>query len=243
MTNTERIQANNAELREAIEMAEKLPDAGEGGTEDLVDMLIENNGGLTSLVNDRVKKVNHYLCNQNANLVELDIPNVESVGNHAFRGCMITELNLPKCTSIGPYAFQSCTKIKTANLPELKTLGGYGLQSCGGLRSIVLPKVERLDTAALYGCWTMHTIDLHICTSISSTSIANCSVLTALILRSPTLCQLEGSGAFNNTPIKNSTGYIYVPKSLVDAYKSATNWSTYAAQIRAIEDYPEICGG
>lgn len=26
MTNTERIQANNAELREAIEMAEKLPD-------------------------------------------------------------------------------------------------------------------------------------------------------------------------------------------------------------------------
>ena len=32
MTNNERIQANNAELREAIEMAEKLPDAGEGGT-------------------------------------------------------------------------------------------------------------------------------------------------------------------------------------------------------------------
>lgn len=32
MTNTERIQANNAELREAIEMAENLPDAGGGGT-------------------------------------------------------------------------------------------------------------------------------------------------------------------------------------------------------------------
>ena len=32
MSNTERIQANNAELREAIEMAEKLPDASEGGT-------------------------------------------------------------------------------------------------------------------------------------------------------------------------------------------------------------------
>ena len=32
MTNTERIQANNAELREAIELAEKLPDASEGGT-------------------------------------------------------------------------------------------------------------------------------------------------------------------------------------------------------------------
>ena len=33
MTNNERITANNAELREAIEMAEKLPDASEGGIE------------------------------------------------------------------------------------------------------------------------------------------------------------------------------------------------------------------
>lgn len=32
MTNNERIQANNAELREAIEMAEKLPEAGDGQT-------------------------------------------------------------------------------------------------------------------------------------------------------------------------------------------------------------------
>lgn len=35
----------------------------------------------------------------------------------------------------------------------------------------------------------------------------------------------------------------YVPTSLVETYKSATNWSTYAEQIRAIEDYPEITGG
>lgn len=35
----------------------------------------------------------------------------------------------------------------------------------------------------------------------------------------------------------------YVPTSLVEEYKSATNWSIYAEQIRAIEDYPEITGG
>jgi len=35
----------------------------------------------------------------------------------------------------------------------------------------------------------------------------------------------------------------YVPASLVEAYKSATNWSTYAERILAIEDYPEITGG
>ena len=37
--------------------------------------------------------------------------------------------------------------------------------------------------------------------------------------------------------------YIYVPRALVEDYKVATNWSTFADRIRAIEDYPEICGG
>ena len=39
MTNTERIQTNNAELREAIQMAETLPDAGGGGV--VVEPIIE----------------------------------------------------------------------------------------------------------------------------------------------------------------------------------------------------------
>jgi hypothetical protein len=47
----------------------------------------------------------------------------------------------------------------------------------------------------------------------------------------------------NNTPIGKGTGYVYVPSALIETYKTATNWSTFAAQFRAIEDYPEICGG
>ena len=43
--------------------------------------------------------------------------------------------------------------------------------------------------------------------------------------------------------LSNERVYVYVPKALVGAYKSATNWSTYANQIRAIEDYPDITGG
>ena len=38
-------------------------------------------------------------------------------------------------------------------------------------------------------------------------------------------------------PIASGAGYIYVPAALVDSYKVATNWSTYAAQFRALEDY------
>jgi hypothetical protein len=52
---------------------------------------------------------------------------------------------------------------------------------------------------------------------------------------------LSNVTAFANTPISASShlgtfGSIYVPASLVDAYKSATNWVTYAARITAIPD-------
>lgn len=67
--------------------------------------------------------------------------------------------------------------------------------------------------------------------------------LEALILRSPILCVLTNTDSFNGSGISNGTTYIYVPKALIEEYKVATNWVTYASQFRAIEDYPEICGG
>jgi hypothetical protein len=41
----------------------------------------------------------------------------------------------------------------------------------------------------------------------------------------------------------SSNAYIYVPAVMVDSYKADAQWSNHAVRIRAIEDYPEICGG
>lgn len=70
-----------------------------------------------------------------------------------------------------------------------------------------------------------------------------CQVLETVIIRTSEICVLDSYMAFTGTPIESGTGYIYVPSALVDSYKAATNWTTYADQIRAIEDYPDICGG
>ena len=79
-------------------------------------------------------------------------------------------------------------------------------------------------------------------TSIGNNAFNGCTKLTSLILRSETMATLSSTGALSGTPIASGTGYIYVPAALVDSYKAASNWSTYANQIRAIEDYPDICG-
>jgi hypothetical protein len=78
-------------------------------------------------------------------------------------------------------------------------------------------------------------------THIAEFAFAYSYFLETLILRGDTVCTLSATNAFTSTKIASKTGYIYVPRALVDNYKAATNWSGY--QFRAIEDYPEICGG
>ena len=56
------------------------------------------------------------------------------------------------------------------------------------------------------------------------------------------MCELDDTSVFSDTPISKGTGYIYVPKALVESYQAHEKWSTYADQFRAIEDYPDICG-
>lgn len=102
MTNNERIQANNAELREAIELAEKLPDAGSGGTptptqEKTVD--ITENGTVEVIPDD-----GYALSKVTAN-VDVPIPDgyivpsgtkdITSNGTHSVTEFESVDVNVP----------------------------------------------------------------------------------------------------------------------------------------------------
>ena len=101
--------------------------------------------------------------------------------------------------------------------------------------------VSRLGS--FMGCSNLAKIDFDVLEEMKDADFYECSALTAVIIRSPAVCTMSTSNAFKLTPIASGTGYIYVPAALVDSYKAATNWSVYADQIRAIEAYPDICGG
>ena len=91
---------------------------------------------------------------------------------------------------------------------------------------------------AFYNCSDkLKELDFPLVTSIAGNAFALCKSLTTVILRKNSVCELTGTGAFTDTPIGKGTGYIYVPSALVDSYKTATNWSTYADQFRALESY------
>lgn len=167
-----------------------------------------------------------------------------SVRIRAFSNCAsVVSISLPAATTVGNWAFMQCSKLATVSLPEATTLGSAAFSACAALTSVTIPKATSLPSQSLYNCTSLQKIDLPAVTSISDSVFMMDSALTAVILRSTTLVTLSNKSAFSSSGVSAGTGYIYVPSSLVASYKAATNWSTYAAQIRAIEDYPDITGG
>ena len=118
----------------------------------------------------------------------------------------------------------------------------YGLAGCEALTSVVFPAVYRMDGNAMISCSALIKADFSNLQKIRYSAFYSNKKLVTLIIRTQAVANLENTSAFKDTPIASGTGYVYVPSALVNSYKSATNWSTYADQIRAIEDYPDITG-
>ena len=121
-------------------------------------------------------------------------------------------------------------------------VGRYGLSNCTKLTSVVLPAVQITNANAMIGCSALTKADFFFFLHIEHSTFYGDKKFVTLIIRTQAVAKLDATSAFKDTLIASGKGYIYVPSALVDSYKSATNWSTYANQIRAIEDYPDITG-
>ena len=175
---------------------------------------------------------------------EISSNSVKSISEYSFYNCYsLAAANFPVATNIGNYAFYGCRNLITVNFPAATRIQDCSFEACSGLETVNFPAVTFIGSYSFRFCSKLTTVDFHNVTSISAFSFIFCSKLTAIILRSETMAKLSNTNAFDSTPIKSGTGYIYVPAALVDSYKTATNWSVYANQIRAIEDYPDITGG
>lgn len=161
----------------------------------------------------------------------------------------LRSVSFPAVTKLNSYTFANCTALQSANFPALQSFEGtYVFQKCAALTEFITGTAfdSRLPAGTFVGCSALKKVDFRhvtVSTGVQANAL-QCVGLETLIIRNtddvPKLASNALSGATN---IVNGTGYIYVPSSMVEAYKAATNWSTYADQIRAIEDYPEITGG
>lgn len=106
------------------------------------------------------------------------------------------------------------------------TLNDYGLLTSAAIKS----GVTSIGGNAFKGCSSLSSIEIpDSVTSIGDFAFDNCSNLESITVNAATPPTL-GTNVFTYT----NDCPIYVPSGSVDAYKSATNWSTYASRIQAI---------
>ena len=172
--------------------------------------------------------------------------NVESIGGgdiDALIDKSITEVS-SNATSIGNSAFHSCSELLTADFPVATSIGEAAFGVCSKLTTADFPLVTSIGNYAFQSCRALSTVDFPLATSIGNRAFYDCSKLTAVILRNEEeMVTLANVNAFTHTPIANGTGYFYVPRVYLDDtdstkdYRQATNFSTYSAQFRALEDF------
>ena len=91
-------------------------------------------------------------------------------------------------------------------------------------------EIEVIGSAAFRSCSALTSVSFPSATSIGSYAFYSCSALTTLYIgtESDTVCTLSSTNA-----IPSSVTDIYVPDALVESYKTATNWSSFANKIKA----------
>lgn len=200
-------------------------------------------------VSSNLTTVGSYAFYSCASLNSADFPKATSVEDYAFYGTpALANINFPLLRTIGRYSFRNAG-FATAYFPVLTSIGASAFAYNTALESVNLPKLTEMSGSAFSSCSSLVSVDLPKATAVATYAFEKCYSLKSVILRSSSLCELDNTSAFSScyhflgtvnstyNPSGAKDGYIYVPSALVNTYKTATNWSTYATQIRALENY------
>ena len=181
-----------------------------------------------------------YLCGcmSNKSLIYVSLPSCTAVCDSAFMSCVqLNDVYLPLCRVIGQSGFQSCSALTTIDLPSCVVLNSHTFEDCINLESVNLPVCEDINGSCFLNCSKIVSLYLPKCRNITGFNVFASTGLLNLTLGYSSVCALGNSNAFRYTPIAGTgSGSIYVPASLVDAYKSTRNWSVYSTHIFSIPE-------
>lgn len=183
---------------------------------------------------------------------------MNALAQYSFRGDLsLKSITLPSTTVLFDlYALSGCESLKAVSLPNTITeFGNYSMYQCYHLKSVTIPSVTTTfgtyafrynisfkkivvpDSVTKIGNYFVgntgvETIILSSAlTDIGTYAFTNCYLLNTLICNSETPPTVAGSNTFPT----NMTAMIYVPysadHSILEAYQTATNWSTYASRM------------
>ena len=171
----------------------------------------------------------------NSVLQTINLPNCKYVGESAFWRCsLLSQISLPVCEYIRMSAFDGCSSLSQVNLPVCSYISYNAFYSCRNLAQVSLPRCEYIETTAFNRCTLLTQVILPVCSHLGERVFYDINHSSfSLTLGYSGICTLEGKLVYDGI-ISNLS--IFVPASLVDTYKSATNWSKYSSRIFPISE-------
>lgn len=190
--------------------------------------------GITALYAPLVKNIPMYLCETDKALARIDISGAETIGQNAFNGCSaLTNIgNLDKVVSIGGTAFRETGINSDVSVPSCTTLSAAAFRGCAAMTGIYAPACTFLGNYSFAYCTSLKFAEFGELTTIEVAALNGATSLERVIIRATTPPALGGISAFQNT----NNCPIYVPDASVEAYRTATNWSSYADRIHPLSE-------
>ena len=192
--------------------------ASSGGGENKLAKVLNNTEEYEITASDlegatTIKQYGFYAATK---MKSIDIPeSVTSIGNYAFHECSkLTSITFPNSvTSIGSSACYHCTGLKSVTIGNgVTSIGAWAFMACNRLTSITIGSgVTSISMQAFYNCTSMQYYDFTSHTTVPT--LVNANAFSGI----PTTCEIR------------------VPMALVEEWKAATNWSTYASQIVGVD--------
>ena len=210
------------------------------GVTSIGDSMFNNCYSLSSItMPDSVTSISNNAFYNCYSLSSIVIPDgVTSIGDYAFYYCYsLSSIIIPDSViSIGNYAFYYCYSLLSITMPgSVANIGTYVFTNCSSLSSIIIPNGIISVTQGMFnGCYSLSYIIIPASvTSIGNNAFNNCSGVAEYHFSKTIPPTLSSTNTFRNIP---ADCIIYVPysedHSILEAYRTATNWSTYASKIQ-----------
>ena len=208
---------------ERIEIGENMTIAGSSlsGLSSLRSITIPN--GITTFGNTAFQSI--------YSLSGIVLPSTLTGGiDRQFNNCYaLSRISIPHDV-VGTWwqSFGGCSTLVRAELPEgSTTLDATAFSNCMSLRSVVIPEgITSIGTSGFANCKRLASISVpSTMTTIGSSAFNSCSGVKEFHFKSTTPPSIFNSAVFGGIP---SDCIFYVPTGSLEAYQTATNWSTFA---------------
>lgn len=162
--------------------------------------------------------------------IQVYMPECKSLGYGVFyQTPYLYSISLPKCNRIENEVFAYCYWLSDVYLPECSYIGNNAFTNCARLQSINIEGCLELGQMVFFGISSAFSLSLPLISKIGGNAIMNCSQFSQLTLCTGTYTIPSYNNAFNNTPLNQGIGSIYVDAALYDKFISSTGWSAFSS--------------